>query len=210
MGEPKLLLPWPLAIEANAPSALSRPAQTGLPIATRLIDSILHAWTSSRVIEVLMVIRRDDDELLRAIKDWNVSVVRPEIPSRDMKESIQHGLVHLQQRKLAPNDCCFIAPADLAGLTSSMINRLIDVEGDESTIVVPSYGGRPGHPSRLPWGLTNEIFRLGEDEGLNRMIERHCRLEIEFPAELRPRDLDTPAEYEVALQSEIERRADSD
>jgi molybdenum cofactor cytidylyltransferase len=181
MGQPKLLLPW----------------RNG-----KLIDQVLKAWTSSRVDHVVVVVRRDDPELSRACERWSVSIVQPEDPPGDMKASIGIGLRHLEsQFQPTANDRCFIAPADLPTLTSKTINRLIDTESDSSTIVVPRFGDRQGHPVLLPWEITSEIFQLADDEGVDRVIQRHQKTAVPFATEEAINDVDTPDEYQRALQS---------
>jgi molybdenum cofactor cytidylyltransferase len=181
MGQPKLLLPWSHG---------------------KLIDQVLEAWTSSRVSHVVVVVRRDDPELCRACERWPVVVVRPEDPPGDMKASVQIGLRYLEsQFQPTANDRCFIAPADLPTLTSKIIDRLIDTESDFSSIVVPQFGDRQGHPALVPWEITGEIFQLAEDEGVDRVVQRHKKTAVPFAPEDAINDVDTPEEYQRALQS---------
>ncbi len=181
MGQPKLLLPW----------------RNG-----KLIDQVLEAWTSSRVNHVVVVVRRDDPELCRACERWPVSIVQPKDPPGDMKASIRIGLRHLEsQFQPTAHDRCFIAPADLPTLTSKTLNRLLDTESDTSTIVVPRFGDRLGHPALLPWEITNEIFQLADDEGVDRVVQRHQKTAVQFATEEAINDVDTPDEYQRALRS---------
>ena len=181
MGQPKLLLPW----------------RNG-----RLIDQVLEAWTSSQVNHVVVVVRCDDPELYRACERWPVKIVQPEDPPRDMKASIQIGLRHLKsQFQPTAGDRCFIAPADLPTLSSQLINRLMGADADSSTIIVPRFGDKQGHPALLPWEMTSEIFRLADDEGVDRVVARHQKIAIPFAAEQAINDVDTLEEYQAALRS---------
>lgn len=183
MGQPKLLLPWPCRDQ---------------PTAT-IMDRLLEAWTSSRVSQVVVVVRPDDVALANACRRWPVQVVEPEIPPMDMKASVQFGLEFLQSR-FQPDRCdrVFVAPADLPTLSTAVIDRLVESPHNEDSIVVPVFGDRQGHPILIPWQLTNEIFRLGEDEGIDALVERHPKQSISFdPSELME-DVDTPDEYRSA------------
>ena len=176
MGESKLLLPWGDDM---------------------VIDAVLQAWSVSRVDSVVVVVRRDDDRLIDACRSWQVQVVTPETDPPDMKASVQIGLRYLaQQYSPHGHDHCFIAPADLPALTSVVINRLIEAVDGSARIVVPRFGERPGHPALLPWGLTQQIFALKEDQGVNQIVQAHDKLLVEFPASARIRDMDTPRQYQ--------------
>ena len=202
MGQPKLLLPWP-----NFSSDFPSPHFDVDAISTsQVIDHVLHAWTCSRIDEVVVIVRNDDHELRNACSRWRVTIVQPEIAPGDMKESVQHGLRYLQKYRPAPIDRFFVAPADTPTISSAIINRLEGVAANQETIVVPTFAGRSGHPVLLPWGLSHEIFDLGEAEGVDQVVSRHPQLMVEFDADDRVGDVDTPDEYLAAFQLAQKRR----
>jgi molybdenum cofactor cytidylyltransferase len=181
MGESKLLLPW-------------RDGQ--------IIDAVLRAWTTSRVSQVVVVMRRDDQPLRTACDRWPVSVVTADQDPPDMKASIQIGLRHLCDIAKSA-DRCFIAPADLPTLTAEIIDALIDASiaaTESEKIIVPRFGQRAGHPALLPWSLTNQIFGLAENEGVNRIVDHHEKLYVPFSAEKLVTDVDTPEQYQQLLR----------
>ena len=175
MGCQKLLLPW-----GNA----------------RVVDRVLSVWTRSRVDEVLIVVRNDDRELREACADWPVRVVIPEVDPPDMKASIQSALETLKEDAPDERDHCLIAPADLPTLSVDLIDSLIEATRDEDRILVPRFGGRQGHPIVVPWAMHARIASLAENEGLNTLVDQCGPRMIDFPASLRPTDIDTPQEYE--------------
>lgn len=184
MGCPKLLLPWP----------------TGMNPDGRIIDQVLRAWTSSRVTATVVVVRMTDKALVKACQAWPVELLCATPPPRDMKASIQLALDSLQAKfQPQPMDRCFIAPADLPGLHAALIDQLISAPSESSEIVVPLFGDKVGHPALLPWRIVQEVQQLGEDEGMNRITERHSQRRVRFDATLRVDDVDTVAEYEFAL-----------
>ncbi len=186
MGSAKLLLPWPIP---------------GNPDAT-VIDSVLDAWTSSKVLEVVVVVRASDGPLTEACQRWPVNIVHPDQSTADMKATVAVGLQFLQTRfRPTVADRCFVAPADLPTLRSEIVNRLVDTPADCETIVVPSFGGRQGHPALLPWPITAEIFKLDKDEGINRIVQQHPKLAVSFEASLAVDDVDTPSEYRAAINA---------
>lgn len=180
MGQPKLMLPWG---------------------DVRLIDQVLQAWTTSNVDRVVVVVRSNDQQLLEACQRWPVDIVQPDHAPPDMKASLQIGLRHLQS-EVQPSsaDRCFIAPADLPTLSRTIIDRLIQTGADTGSITLPRFGQRPGHPALFPWELTNEIFQLAANEGVNRLVREHHTIEIPFEADQAIQDVDTPEEYQAALR----------
>ena len=181
MGQPKLLLPW----------------RDGL-----LIDHVLNAWTTSNVDEVVVVVRKDDEALTRACRSHRVHIVHPPEAPKDMKESLQCGLSEIDKMwSPKPNDSCFLAPADLPTLSHQLIDQLLCVDCDESVIVLPRFGEKPGHPVRLPWPITRELFELSADEGLDRIVARNRKCEVPFPAQAKTKDIDTPADYRDLLNA---------
>lgn len=185
MGEPKLLLPW---------------------AGHTVIDQVLRIWTESSVDHVVIVVRRGDANLRRVCEKWPVSVVAPLQDPRDMKESLLVGLEALDET-VGPSGhhACFFSPADVPGISHRLIEpllecyrRLLDVTGGNaaaSPLVVPRFGGRPGHPSLFAWEATKQIAALGRGEGLNCLVERLPKHYVDFAVGERLPDIDTPAEY---------------
>lgn len=185
MGQPKLLLPW---------------------AGHTVIDQILAVWTSSAVERVVIIVRRDDIDLRRACEKWPVTVVSPQQDPKDMKASLQVGVQWLEET-VGPvgRDACFLSPADIPGISHNLIEALLEcyrrlhASADEDVapcqVVVPRFGERPGHPSLFRWHATKQITTLAEDEGLNRLVERLQKHFVDFSADERLPDIDTPAEY---------------
>ena len=103
------------------------------------------------------------------------------------------------------NDLVFIAPADIPTLRGDIVDRLlavaIEATTQESTltrrpVTSARYGGGSGHPALVPWSLTPQILDLGDGEGVDRVVKRQERHYVDFPAEDRVSDIDTPETYE--------------
>ena len=185
MGQPKLLLPW---------------------AGHTVIDQVLDAWTASSVERVVIIVRRDDTDLRRACEKWPVTVVSPPQDPEDMKASLRVGVQWLEEKVGAVGgDACFLSPADIPGISHDLIEALLEcyrrlaapADGNmtQCQVVVPRFGERPGHPSLFRWDATKQIATLAEDEGLNRLIERLQKRYVDFSADARMPDIDTPAEY---------------
>lgn len=176
MGEPKLLLAWK---------------------GSTIIDCVLRAWCDSDVTRVIVVLRKDDQLLASACQQRPIEIVRPDRDPLDMKESIQVGLRHVANiYKPTGHDQWMVAPADLPGLKSELINQLIVQAKCRDRVTAPRFGGRQGHPVVLPWRLAEEVFTLSQNEGLDRILARQDINFVDLPAACRVADVDTPAEYE--------------
>ena len=137
-----------------------------------------------------------------------VTVVQPGHEPADMKESVLLGLAYLRAaRAPADSDVWLVAPADMPGLTPAVINAVIEAAPQvPAAIVVPTWGGRRGHPVRLAWPLAAELETLGSDEGLRDLIARHRVTELPLTDPEICHDVDTPADWEAYRQrSAIER-----
>lgn len=68
-------------------------------------------------------------------------------------------------------------------------------------IVLPTYGGRRGHPVFFSSDLFSEILELRPDQGLNVVVRRDAQRIIEVPAAHAGvlRDVDTPEDLEKLL-----------
>jgi molybdenum cofactor cytidylyltransferase len=164
-----------------------------------IIEQVLKAWIDSRVERVVLVTRSDDqplhDRLPRAAK---LELVIPEKNPDDMKQSVLFGLQHLQACSPSDHDRWLIAPADMPDLRAELINHVIDANGSLSTIVVPTFDGRRGHPISLPWAAAREVAQLGPDEGINRLLDRWSVERVAADPEHYPADIDTQEDYRRA------------
>ena len=179
MGQHKLMMPWKQG---------------------RVIDSVMNAWTSSKVDQVFVVVRADDLELIKACQNWPVELVKLQHPTADMKGSIVEGLRHIED-EFQPQDCdaTFVAPADLPGMTTPLIDRMIQTT-ERSRIIVPWFGDKQGHPVLIPWKLTEKVYALAKEQGLNALLDAASIHRIDLDPQWRPRDIDTPDDYERELR----------
>lgn len=193
MGRAKLLLSWPTVTNPHA----------------TVLDRVLQAWTSSKVVRTIVVTRSDADSQIQQIcNSYPVDVIVADDPY-DMKESCWLGIQHISSSRDAI-DRFFVCPADIPGITSFVIDRLMK-EADfyqqsqtdrHSPIIVPTFRSKRGHPVLFPWTIVPEVLKLARDEGLNTLVNRAEVVEVEFS--LSPetmQDIDTPDDYARAIRS---------
>ncbi|MBI2479660.1 MAG: NTP transferase domain-containing protein, partial [Planctomycetia bacterium] len=94
MGHDKLLLPWG---------------------DSTVIESLLASWRASGVDEIIVVMRQDQTELQSLCS--GATIVTPEIPPPEMKDSVLAALDHIR-KAIAPagSDVWLLAPADMPQL----------------------------------------------------------------------------------------------
>lgn len=169
-----------------------------LPLAGRpLVEYALAAWAGSRVTRAVFVVRADDEELALVCRRYSVDLVVPSAPPQDMKQSVRHALRHVEAAySPADDDALLLAPADLPGLTPSIVDRAIrEYETTRPEAVVPAFGGKRGHPLVLPWVRAQEIHSLSPDEGVNALTARIPVRELDWQLAQVVDDVDTQSDY---------------
>lgn len=177
MGRPKLLLPW-----GNG----------------TVIERVLAAWRASRVEHVVVVTRGDDADLADICRRCGVAVAPASPPPPDMKASVRHGLAYVAQSwQPGSRDVWLVAPADLPGLSTETIDRVLAAHDPLRPAIVVPRGERRGHPVLFPWGLAEEVASLPDDRGIDELLRRHAVREVRVEdAAGAGDDLDTPEDYE--------------
>ena len=113
-----------------------------------------------------------------------------------MLSSIQAGFVAL------PTDAeaAVVMLGDQPFLASRVIDEVIGAYEDGGRgIVIPTFGGRRGHPALIDLKYRDEVLALDPAEGLRGLMRAHPEdiLEIDVGDANILRDLDTPEDYET-------------
>lgn len=186
MGRAKLLLPWR---------------------GSTVIEQVLDAWLSSRVEQVVVVVRGDDRELINRVSRLPVALVVTDVDPEDMKASIRLGIDYLERTaRPQANDGCFVAPADIPKLSAAIIDRLVSARAalDDLRwpVVLPYFGEQRGHPALLPWALLAQVPMLGQQQGVNALVDQHAQHAVPFSSTQLIDDIDTLDEYQRLLDEE--------
>lgn len=194
MGTNKLLLPW---------------------AGSTIIQTVVRAWQRSTVHRVIVVLRKGDTQSQTLVTELDVDVVLPEHDPEDMKQSVQFALEYIQNSYRPTRDNGWLlAPVDLPTLRTETINQLVAAfvsqpEDVPRKIVVPHDGQKRGHPVVFPFAAMDDVFRLQESEGINALLSRNEIVNlpmhnVDFD------DVDTPSDYQRAVEAEEKRDANSD
>src|SRR5205807_132449 len=83
-------------------------------------------------------------------------------------------------------------------LDAALVRRLLEARANaaDRSLVIPTFGGRRGHPAVIDWKHVAGIRALPQGEGLNRYFRQHAGETLEVPVASADVlcDLDTPEE----------------
>jgi molybdenum cofactor cytidylyltransferase len=193
MGRSKLALPFgaSAAVAGGAAPPAGAPG-SGLP------PTILGALVSSALAADLRVIivARPGDPSPREFAGALVEVVLNPDPSRGMISSLREGLgrVRAESFFFTPADMPFIGPQVYRELASRA-----QTSREPGRPVIPTHGGRRGHPVLMPSALIPAIMALPPDRPLKTLIDGSAPIFVEMAEDSILRDIDTMEEYEKAL-----------
>ena len=177
MGHHKLLMPW---------------------CETTLIERVLSAWKCSRVTQVVVVVRPDDSRLCAVCLEAGAEVVVPDSPPPEMRISVERGLHYVRERwSPQEEDVWMLAPADMPGLSSPLINGVLEAHAPATpAILAPTQGMKRGHPVLFPWFLADKVRQLKVHEGVNALLNGHPVRPVMCTDPGHFQDVDTPADVE--------------
>ena len=134
-------------------------------------------------------------ELLSRFGDRLLFTENPDYVSTDMLTSIQLGV-----RALPDCAAFFLVPADMPLIAESTYRALVDAFDGSAEALIPTFGGRRGHPPLISAPLIPEILGDTGGGGLKAILRRHTVRLIHVEDRGCAVDLDTPAEYEALKQ----------
>ena len=174
MGQPKLLLPW-----EN----------------TTVLGKVIETVQSAGVEDILVVTGGAHDEVEKIITNYNLRVVYNEnFEQEEMLGSIQLGL----NAQKTNNEATLICLGDQPQVEERTVRAVVDsFRKNESSIVVPSYQMRRGHPWLIAKELWDEVLKMRASETMRDFLNTHGDdiryVEHDSPSILQ--DLDTPEDY---------------
>lgn len=132
--------------------------------------------------------------------DARVSVAVNEDGGSEMGVSIARGVEALSGETRA----VLLALADQPAVPPSVVREVVDAWRGGAALVVPTHGGRGGHPVLVDLRFRSELLALPTGRGLRALFDAHraevLRLPVDSPYIVR--DMDTWDEY-AALHAEV-------
>lgn len=128
-----------------------------------------------------------------------VNVV-PATDPPDMRASVERALEWVQgQTEFVGIDGWVLVPADHPLLDPAVLDALLARWGEgDCRILVPTHGGRRGHPVIFHRELIEGVRRIPAGEGLNWLVREHAGdvAELAWESKSILSDIDTPEDYE--------------
>nr|WP_241262924.1 nucleotidyltransferase family protein [Parahaliea mediterranea] len=141
-------------------------------------------------LSLCVCLRPDDTRALELLARLGVDSCACADAARGMGHTLAQGIA-----AAADWDAALIALADMPWVLPATYRAVAAAAGPRR-IVVPSRGGRRGHPVAFGAAFYPELARLEGDAGARRVLARHagrvCELEVDDPGILR--DVDRPAD----------------
>lgn len=174
MGQPKMLLPW-----------------ENTTVLGKVIETIQHAGIE----DVLVVTGNAHDETKKIIAGYKVQVVHNEnFEYEEMLASVQLGLTAQKTDSEATLICLGDQPQVEERCVRSVCEAFLK---HKSSLVVPSYQMRRGHPWLIAKELWGEVLKMQAPETMRDFLNKHSNdifyVEHDSPSILQ--DLDTPQDY---------------
>lgn len=133
---------------------------------------------------------RPEDERIGELAGPRVLVVRNPDPGRGMLSSIREGVKEVLAERF------YFIPADMPFPGPEVYRTL--AQCDAAGPIIPTCGGRRGHPVFMPSSLVASILALPDDRPLKTLIAESGPTFVELGDEAILRDIDTAEEYAAA------------
>ena len=174
MGQPKMLLPW-----EN----------------TTVLGKVIETIQQTGIEDILVVTGGARDEVEKIAANYKLRTTHNENFARDeMLASIQLGL----QEQETQSEAALICLGDQPQVEERSVRKVCDAfRENKSSIVVPSYQMRRGHPWLIARELWGEVLQMRTPESMRDFLNAHRDdiFYVELDTSSILMDLDTPADY---------------
>jgi molybdenum cofactor cytidylyltransferase len=167
-----------------------------LPLAGKtFVEHCVDNLLASEIDEVIVVTGHRDREVQDVLRDRPVRFAFNADYMSGLSSSIKRGLEAIGESARS----MLIALADQPLINPAIINQVVEkYRADGPLIVVPTYGGRNGHPIILDLRLREEILLMDPAVGLRQVVHAHAdeTARVEVASETVLLDCDLPEDYE--------------
>jgi molybdenum cofactor cytidylyltransferase len=191
---------------AGKSSRMGRP-KLALPLGERtILEHVVAALRQAEIEHILVVIGSHVAELASLAESAGAYICIIEALPTGMRGTVEHGLRWLEERfQPRPEDTWLLMPADHPALDASIVPQLGSAYAahPQSSIVLPTYRGRRGHPTLFSWKHVAAIRAWPAHLGLNTYVRQHVAQTLEVPVNSASVlwDMDTPEDYEWLRQN---------
>ncbi|HEV2764307.1 MAG TPA: nucleotidyltransferase family protein [Pyrinomonadaceae bacterium] len=171
------------------------------PVGRTVVGACVESLRGAGVGEIVVVVGHRAEEVRRALEGARVRFASNDEPESEMGVSVARGVEALSEEARAVLVSLVDQPAVPARAVREVVEAYIKTG---ARLVVPTWGGRGGHPVLVDLALREELLSLVPREGLRALFEAHrtevLRLPVSSPYVAR--DADTWEDYR-ALYEEV-------
>jgi molybdenum cofactor cytidylyltransferase len=174
MGQPKMLLPWGKST---------------------VIEHVIHTFLNAGLEDVILITGGAREQIEVVIRRYPVRMIHnQDFETGEMSSSIRCGLQALPERAQA----ALIGLGDQPQIQENSVRSICEeYRKSQSSLIVPSFQMRRGHPWLIARPLWKEILELKQPESPRDFLIRHAGeihyVLVDTPSVLA--DLDTPEDY---------------
>lgn len=202
LDQDKVLRPWLSAVilAAGMSTRMGRPKLLQELGGKKVLSYVLEAALSSRVDEVIVVLPPGQEELLRLVQSYPVSLVVNNRFKEGQSTSMKAGLKAISSYAQA----ALFLLGDQPLIKSSAIDQLISSYLKSfDALHYPVYRGKRGNPVLFDRRMFIELTRMQGDEGGRSLLQKYKNLCRPVPTECSGviMDIDTPADLDAMRRS---------
>jgi molybdenum cofactor cytidylyltransferase len=192
---------------AGKSSRMGRPKLL-LPVAgVTVLELVIQALKQAGIEHILVVAGPHVPELAEVAGAAGAHRLLLSHETADMRATVEQGLAWLEDRfHPVPEDDWLLVPGDHPTLDSRVVETLLQARRSSlwALILVPTVGGRRGHPTLIGWNHVAGIRAMSAGLGINHYLREQQDATIEVPVNSEDilLDLDTPEDYERLLQGQ--------
>lgn len=188
-----------IVLAAGESSRMGRPKPL-LPLnGETFLSHLLAEIDASHASRALIVLGHQPQVVLDAMPEISPRTILNPNYQLGQLSSLQEGL-----RQIGEVDAVLLCLADHPFVTTAVIDAVIDAfEATGRPIIVPSYGGRRGHPTLFAGAVFNDLLSAPLDQGARAVVWAHADEVLELPTDESGivADIDTPEQYEAWLKT---------
>jgi molybdenum cofactor cytidylyltransferase len=164
-----------------------------------IIEHCIANLVNADIGNIYVVLNDENQDIQDYIKKYNINIVINNLKDSYMADSIRLALNRISTDNAL--ECgILITPADMPLIQSKTIKEIIDLSHkNPSSIVIPTYNGKRGHPTIFPYNIIKE---LNYAETLLDVIDIHKNSLLLYPVNDTgvTLDIDTVDDYEYAKE----------
>jgi molybdenum cofactor cytidylyltransferase len=166
-----------------------------------VLERTIGVLRAAGIDHILVVVGPDHPDLVALAQRSGVHALLLESETPEMRATVEKGLAWLETN-LHPSadDHWLLVPADHPTMDKNVVKELAmaSTAPNASTIFVPTFEGKRGHPALISWKHVAGIRAVDAERGINSYLREHNDEVQEVPVGSQEilRDLDTPEDYE--------------